>query len=81
MDADRIEEIRETIEDLKDKKSKAQGRLEGIESTWKDDYEIDSLEDAEKLIKKLEKERDSLQEKETDLEKEIEELVEGLENE
>ena len=78
MNKERFEEIQETITDLKEERSKAKGRIEDIETKWKEYYEISTTEEAKKLIDKLTKERDTLQQKEDALEIDIESLLETL---
>lgn len=79
MNATRIQEIREKIETIKEDRSKAKARIEDIEVQWKEEYEVKDLKEAEALLSKMEKEVKTLEGKESDLEEQIEELLEEME--
>ena len=79
MTTERIAEIREEIDEYKEDRSKAKGRIEDIESRWKNEFEVKDLEGAEALQTKLEKEDKNLAQKEQDIEDEIENLLEEME--
>ena len=79
MTTERIDEITEEIEESKESRIKAKGKIEDIEVKWKKDFEVKSLNGAEKLADKLTKEEKVLGEKEEALETEIEELLEEME--
>lgn len=79
MTTERIDEITEEIEESKESRIKAKGKLEDIESKWKKDFDVKSLAGAEKLSEKLTSEEKVLEKKETALEEEIEELLEEME--
>jgi len=79
MTTERIEEIQEEIEEIKENRAKAVGKNEEIEKRWKKDYQVDSLEAAETLSYKTEKEVKALKEKEDEIETEIEELLDEME--
>lgn len=76
----RIAEIKEEIQQHTEARAIAKSRLEDIKIKLKKDFDLDSIEDAEKLIKKLETEKASLQKKADDIESTIEELLEDLED-
>ena len=79
MTTERIAEIREEIEEYKEDRSKAKGRIEDIEKRWEDEFEVKDLSAAEALQLKLEKEDKKLAEKEKNIEDEIEDLLEEME--
>jgi len=56
MDARQFEQIKAKIETLKTKRAKAEGTLEAIVDSWKKTYKVDTIEEAEALLEKLEKE-------------------------
>ncbi len=51
-----IENIKTRIDDLKQKKAQAEGQKKAIEDSWERDYGVSTLEDAEALKDKIEKE-------------------------
>lgn len=51
-----IEEIKQRIDTLKNEKAQAEGQKKAIEETWKRDYNVSSLEEAEALLSEIEKE-------------------------
>lgn len=51
-----IDSIKARIDDLKQKKAQAEGQKKAIEDSWKRDYDVSSLEEAESLKDKIEKE-------------------------
>jgi len=79
MTTERIEEIQEEIEEIKENRAKAVGKNEEIEKRWKKDFQVDSLEAAEKLSAKTLKEVEGLKTKEKEIGDEIEELLEEME--
>jgi chromosome segregation ATPase len=72
MTVDRIQEIRDTIDDIKDKRSRAEGKLEQILKTWKNDFDCDSVEEVEKKIVQIEGEIEGLKKKMSSLSDDIE---------
>jgi uncharacterized protein YlxP (DUF503 family) len=56
MDVKEFEAIQKKIEVLKDKKSKAAGAIENIMADLKNKFDISSIEEAEKELKKKEAE-------------------------
>lgn len=80
MTANRIAEIKEEMEQHVEKRAIAKSKIEDILSKLKKDYNIENIEDAKKLIIKLENERSKLKEKADDIESTIEELLEELED-
>lgn len=79
MTESRIEEIKELIAEQKQDMAKAEGRIEDIEAMWKDDFNANSLEEAEGVLEKVNKELSTLEGKERQLTEEIEELLEEME--
>lgn len=51
-----IDSIKARIDDLKQKKAQAEGQKKAIEDSWKHDYDVSTLEEAEALQEKIEKE-------------------------
>lgn len=51
-----IDNIKARIDDLKQKKAQAEGQKKAIEDSWKRDYDVSTLEEAEALLQKIEKE-------------------------
>lgn len=58
-----LEQLKRKAEQLRQQHDRAQGRLEETEKRLKEEFEVDSLEAAEKLLKKLEKEEAAAKEK------------------
>lgn len=54
-DLKKITELREIVEDVKRKASKAEGALERVLAELKEEFNCDSLEDAESLLVTLKK--------------------------
>ena len=80
MTESRITEIREELDEYKEDRSKAKGRIEDIETKWKDDFDVSNLKEAEDLDIKLETKEKKLTEKEESLSTEIEDLLEEMED-
>lgn len=51
-----IEEIKQRIDTLKNDKAEAEGKKKAIEDTWKRDFNVSTLEEAEDLMATIEKE-------------------------
>jgi hypothetical protein len=51
-----IESIKERIDNLKAEKARAEGQKQTIEETWKRDFGVSTLEEAEDLMAKMQKE-------------------------
>lgn len=51
-----LENIKARIDKLKNEKARAEGQKQSIEETWKRDFNVSSLEEAESLKDKIEKE-------------------------
>lgn len=51
-----IESIKERIDNLKAEKARAEGQKQTIEETWKRDFNVSTLEEAEDLMDKMQKE-------------------------
>lgn len=79
MKESRIEEIQEQMEEIKENRAKASGKIEEIEKRWEKDFDITTPAAAEKLSKKRAEEVETLKSKENELEAEIEELLEEME--
>ena len=57
-----IENVKARIDKLKNQRSEAEGKKKVIEETWKRDYNVSTLEEAEELKDKIEKELDDYRE-------------------
>jgi len=66
-----IERIQEEIQNAERDKARAEGTLEQIRKTWKDDYDCNSREDVERLLNDLTEQHSTLTTKYEKLEKEI----------
>lgn len=51
-----LENIKSRIDTLKSEKARAEGQKQTIEETWKRDFSVSTLEEAEDLMAKMEKE-------------------------
>jgi len=58
MDTQEFERIRKKIEILKEKRAKANGAIENILETWKKQYNINSIEEAQEQLETLQDEYD-----------------------
>ena len=58
MDTQEFERIKKKIDILKEKRAKANGAIENILDTWKKQYNIKSVEEAEEQLKTLQDEYD-----------------------
>ena len=58
MDTREFEGIKKKIDILKEKRAKANGAIENILDTWKKQYSIKSVEEAEEQLKTLQDEYD-----------------------
>ena len=56
-----MENIKNRIDELKNRKARAEGQKSSIEDSWKRDYNISTLEEAEELKASMEKELDEVQ--------------------
>ena len=72
MDIKTFESIKTKIENLKEKKIRAEANIDSIEATWKKEYNISSLEEAKKL---LEDTQNEISENEREVENLYTELV------
>ena len=68
-----LEKLKRKADDLRQQRDRAQGRLEETEKRLKEEFEVDSLKDAEKLLEKLEKEETVAKEKFDDAMEDFEE--------
>ena len=50
-----LEQLKNKVDQLKEDSQKAQGRLEEAEKRLKEEFDVDSFEEAEKLLKELHK--------------------------
>lgn len=51
-----LESIKARIDKLKNEKARAEGQKQTIEETWKRDFNVSTLEEAEELMDKMQKE-------------------------
>lgn len=54
--AERIKEIKTTIQALKEKKARSEGAMKGIEEGWKKQFDFSTVEKAEKKLTELNEE-------------------------
>lgn len=81
MTVDRVEEIREQLEESKEQRTRAQVKIEDIENTWKQEYGVTGLDGAKELKETTQDQIDTLTKKEEKLEDEIESLLDQMEEE
>jgi len=74
---DKLDKLYATIESSKRELAFNKGKLEPKLKRLKDEFEIDSVEEAEKIIKELEVERDELEERIFKLDDEIRKELEN----
>lgn len=63
METKELEKLKSDIEEAKSKKSKAEGALEQIEKTWKEDFDCNSVEEVKQKIEETNKQIETLNEK------------------
>lgn len=71
---ERLKNLRKEIDDAKAEEANVKGHIESLLSTLKEEFDVDDIEQAEKLQKELE-------EKKKKLEEELEEGISKLEEE
>jgi predicted nucleic acid-binding Zn-ribbon protein len=59
MDTQEFERIKKKIDILKEKRAKANGAIENILDTWKKQYSINSIEEAQEQLEALQSEYDA----------------------
>jgi len=59
MDTQEFERIKKKIDILKEKRAKANGAIENILNTWKKQYDINSIEEAQEQLESLQEEYDA----------------------
>ena len=59
MDTQEFERIKKKIDILKEKRAKANGAIENILDTWKKQYSINSIEEAQGQLEALQSEYDA----------------------
>jgi predicted nucleic acid-binding Zn-ribbon protein len=59
MDTQEFERIKKKIDILKEKRAKANGAIENILDTWKKQYSINSIEEAQEHLESLQSEYDA----------------------
>jgi len=59
MDTQEFEQIKKKIDILKEKRAKANGAIENILDTWKKQYSINSIEEAQEQLEVLQSEYDA----------------------
>jgi len=75
MTLERYEEIKEKVEALKIKKTKAETTIESIQDRWKKDFGFTSVEEAEKKKEEIKKEIDQCETRLISLSEKIEGLT------
>ena len=81
MTIDRVNEIKEQLEEGKEERTRAKVKMEDIETNWKEEYAVKNLKGAKTLKEEYTSQIEKLQDKEEKLEKEIEELLDTMEEE
>ncbi len=71
IDLSKIQQLRDKVESLQKKADRASGGRDQIMTELKKEYEVDTLEEAQKLLTKLEKEESR---ESRELEKELQEF-------
>ena len=59
---EKLEKLKQRAEEMRQERDRAQGRLEEAEKRLKDEFEVDNLDDAKKLLQKLQEEADEARE-------------------
>jgi predicted transcriptional regulator len=77
--AKRLLRLKEKIEGAKDSLAKAEGRKEELMRRLKDDHDVETEAEARKLLKKLGKDVEGMEEELEERVAEIEKEVEGME--
>jgi hypothetical protein len=77
MNLNEFNEIKRKIEDAKNQKVVAEAKIKDIEKELKEEFDIDNIEDAEKLQNELSSMMANLTEKEQDLIQQLDTLLEG----
>ena len=68
-----LEKLKEKAEEIRQQRDRAQGRLEETEKRLREEFQVNSIDEAEELLEKLEKEE---KQAETEFEKALEEFNE-----
>ena len=58
MTAQRMKDIQDSIEGLKEQRTKAQAKMEQIEEDWKSSYEVNNIDEAQAKARSLQTELD-----------------------
>jgi len=80
MTTTEFEDLKDKIEDLKEKKAKAKGVMEEIEKNWNEKYGFFDLESAEKKEQELKNELNKLEKKRDNIMKRIEDIMKEKES-
>ena len=75
MTAERMKEIQDSIEGLKEQRTKAQAKMEQIEEDWKSSYEVNSIDEARAKARFLQTELDGYEGRREKLSTQIEEVT------
>lgn len=78
MDVKELTGIKDKIEKAKQERSRAEGAIQNIKDHWKNEYGFNSIEEAENELEKVSKEIDRLEEKQSILEGELKQVMEGI---
>lgn len=79
MTTEKLTEIKNKIDVLKTKQIQIQTKKQSILDTWKKEYNINTVGEAEDLLKSTKKKMNTLEEKSTKLSIELEEILAGVE--
>ena len=77
MKAQELEDLKEDIAEAKNKKARAEGRIEQIQEDWKKNHDCDCLQDVKVKIETLDKKETKLTKAVDEQSDEIEELLEN----
>ena len=75
MTAEKFNQIKDKIEDLKESRAKAKGVMEGIEKRWEKDYGISTMEEAVEKEKEFAAELEKLETKKKTIMNKIEKVA------
>lgn len=77
--AEKLLKLKEKVESAKSSLAKAKGRKEELMRRLSDEHDVETVEEAKKLLRKLRKDADKMEEELEERVAEIEKAVEGME--
>lgn len=81
MTLERVEEIKEELQESVEQRTRAKVKMEDVEASWKEEFGVSNLEEAENKKEEIQLQLNKLQKKEDSLEEEIEQLLDQIEEE